>query len=113
VLLVGAILLAIFVLPEPWRIPVVAVAAVIEVAETLFWLWYSRRGRVKMGPETLLGMEARVVVPLAPVGQVRVHGELWQARCEEGAEPGERVLVRGLDGLTLLVDRAEPHEVRG
>jgi membrane-bound serine protease (ClpP class) len=105
-LLVGAILLAVFVLPRVWAIPVVAVAAVVEVAETLFWIWLSRRGKVKMGPETLVGALAEVVTPCAPLGQVRLQGELWRARCDDGAEPGERVRVLALDGLTLVVERA-------
>jgi membrane-bound serine protease (ClpP class) len=105
-LLVGAILLAVFVLPPEWAIPVVVVAAVVEVGETLFWLWYSRRGKVKMGPETLVGAVAEVVTRCDPLGRVRLQGELWSARCEEGAEPGERVRVRALDGLTLVVERA-------
>jgi membrane-bound serine protease (ClpP class) len=105
-LLVGAILLAVFVLPAEWAIPVVAVVAVIEVAETLFWIWLSRRGKVKMGPETLVGAIAEVVTPCVPLGHVRLEGELWRARCEEGAEPGESVRVRALEGLTLVVERA-------
>jgi membrane-bound serine protease (ClpP class) len=105
-LLVGAILLAVYVLPAPWGVPVIAVAAVVEVAETFFWIWLSRRGRVKMGPETMLGATAEVVAACRPRGQVRLAGELWQARCEEGADVGELVRVRELDGLTLLVDRA-------
>ena len=105
-LLVGAILLAVFVLPGRWAVAVVALAAVVEVVETLFWIWLSRRGKVKMGPETLVGAVAQVVTPCAPLGQVRLQGELWRARCEEGAEPGERVRVQALDGLTLVVERA-------
>jgi len=35
---------------------------------------------------------------------VRVNGELWRAR---GAEAGERVRVRTVDGLTLEVERLE------
>ncbi|MGH3047779.1 MAG: NfeD family protein, partial [Gaiellaceae bacterium] len=64
------------------------------------------RARVKMGPETLIGATAEVVAACRPRGQVRLQGELWQARCEEGADVGERVRVRALEGLTLLVDRA-------
>jgi membrane protein implicated in regulation of membrane protease activity len=105
-LLVGAILLAVFVLPPKWAIPVVIAAALVELGETFFWVWLSRRGRVKMGPETLLGAVGEVVAPCNPLGQVRLQGELWQARCDEGAEPGERVRVRALDGLTLVVERA-------
>lgn len=103
---VGAILLAVFVLPAQWAIPVVVLAAVVEVGETLFWLWYSRRGKVKMGPETLVGAVAEVVTPCIPLGSVRLQGELWQARCDEGAEAGDSVRVRELDGLTLVVERA-------
>ena len=105
-ILVGGILLAIFVLPEQWRLPVILLAAVVEVAETLFWLWYSRRRRVQMGPETLVGTTGRVVTPCVPLGQVRVQGELWRAHCAEGADAGEEVRVVALDGLTLLVERA-------
>jgi membrane protein implicated in regulation of membrane protease activity len=105
-LLVGAALLAFFVLPDAWDLPVLAAAAVAEIAETFVWIWLSRRGQVKMGPETLVGETAEVVTACRPTGQVRVHGELWQARCEHGAAVGERVLVRGLEGLTLVVERA-------
>jgi membrane-bound serine protease (ClpP class) len=105
-LFVGAILLAVFVLPTGWAIPVVVAAAVVEVGETFFWLWYSRRGKVKMGPETLVGAVAEVVTPCVPLGTVRLQGELWQARCDEGAEAGDSVRVRALDGLTLVVERA-------
>jgi membrane-bound serine protease (ClpP class) len=105
-LFVGAILLAVFVLPERWDLPVVLLAAVIEVGETFFWLWYSRRRRVQMGPETLVGSLAQVVTPCRPLGQVRLQGELWRARCAEGADAGEQVRVVALDGLTLLVEPA-------
>jgi membrane protein implicated in regulation of membrane protease activity len=105
-LLIGAVLLAVYVLPGPWDVPVIAFAAVVEVAETFFWIWLSRRARVRMGPETLIGATAEVVIPCRPSGQVRVQGERWRARCEEGADVGERVRVRALEGLTLLVERA-------
>jgi membrane-bound serine protease (ClpP class) len=37
---------------------------------------------------------------------VRLQGELWRARCAEGADAGEQVRVVALDGLTLLVEPA-------
>ncbi len=106
-LLVAAILLAVFdVVPDSWDALLIGLAAVVEIAETLFWVWLSRRGRIRMGPETLVGATAEVVAPCRPVGQVRLQGELWRARCEEGADAGDTVLVRSLDGLTLLVEPA-------
>ena len=105
-LLLGAILLAIFVLPNRWDLPVVLLAAIVEIAETLFWLWYSRRRRVQMGPETLVGSTGQVITACTPLGQVRVQGELWRAQCAEGAAAGEQVRVVALEGLTLVVERA-------
>jgi membrane-bound serine protease (ClpP class) len=106
VLLVGAVLLAIFVVGAPWSYVLVGAAVVAEVAETGFWIWLSKRRRVQVGAETLVGEAAEVVTPCLPDGQVRIQGELWQARCPEGAGVGAKVRVTALDGLTLVVERA-------
>jgi membrane-bound serine protease (ClpP class) len=58
-----------------------------------------------VGAQTLVGKEAEVLAPCRPIGQVRIGGEIWQARCETGADAGETVRVIGLNGLTLLVER--------
>jgi membrane protein implicated in regulation of membrane protease activity len=103
-LLLLAILVAIFLLPMPWGLVVVIVAAVIEVVEVAFFIWYSKRRTASTGVEALPGMAGTVVVACRPIGQVRVAGELWRASCEEGADPGERVVVEALGPeLTLLV----------
>jgi membrane-bound serine protease (ClpP class) len=65
----------------------------------------ARRNKARMGGEALIGELAVVTQPLTPSGQVLVHGELWQAESETPAEPGERVRVRALRELTLLVER--------
>ena len=104
-LLVAAILLAIFVLPSPWGLVAVAAAAVLEVAEAMVILHVSRRRRSVTGAEGLVGAAATVVESCRPDGRVRVHGELWRARADGGAEAGEQVRVLAVDGLTLLVER--------
>ena len=48
-LLVGAIVLALSVLPPGWGIALVALAAAIEVAEVGFWIRFLRRYRVATG----------------------------------------------------------------
>jgi membrane protein implicated in regulation of membrane protease activity len=106
-LLLLAILAAIFWLPTTWGYVAVAVAAVYEVAEFAFLIWYSKRRRATTGAEALPGSVGIVVMPCRPLGQIRVAGELWRARCEEGADPGENVVVEALGpDLTLLVRRA-------
>lgn len=67
-----------------------------------------RRRKATTGEEGLVGEEAEVTAPLAPEGQVKLQGELWQARLRDGegpVTPGERVVVEGLKGLTLIVRR--------
>ena len=105
-LLVGAILLAVFVLPPPWGLAAVIAAAAVEIAEIVFWVRISRRARVRVGPEALIGAHADVVAECRPDGQVRVGGELWQARCDAGAAVGERVRIAALEGLVLVVEPA-------
>jgi membrane protein implicated in regulation of membrane protease activity len=103
-LLLGGILLAVFVLPSPWGIVAVVGGGVLDVAESLLMLRWSRRRRAATGAEALVGATARVVTPCRPLGQVRIQGELWAARSSSGADPGDDVVVRGVDRLTLLVD---------
>jgi membrane-bound serine protease (ClpP class) len=103
-LFVGAVLLALFVIPKPWGLVLVAAAAIVEVAESFFWIHLSRRWHIRVGAETLIGATAEVVSACSPVGQVRVQGELWRAECRGGAQPGDIVRVVGRDGLTLLVE---------
>jgi hypothetical protein len=52
----------------------------------------------------MIGMQAEVVSPLHPLGQVHVNGELWEARSTVGADVGDTVVVRGMEGLTLVVE---------
>ena len=102
--LVVALLLAFFVLDEPWDLLVVVGAIVLEVGEIVFWFWYSKRRRVQVGAETLIGRPGMVITACRPLGQVRVGGEIWAARCEAGANVGTAVRVVGRDDLTLVVE---------
>ena len=100
-LLLGAILLAIFVLPSPWGLVAVVAGGLIDVGESLVLLRWSRRRRVVTGAEALIGRRAIVS---SNSTQVRIAGELWEARSERPLHPGEDVVVRAVDGLTLVVE---------
>jgi membrane-bound serine protease (ClpP class) len=98
---VAVILVGLGTVRGGWAIALVATTGGIECLQTLFWLWYSQRQAVQVGAETLLGRIVEVAEQCRPYGHVRVEGELWRARCEEGADRGERVRIVGRDGLTL------------
>jgi membrane protein implicated in regulation of membrane protease activity len=106
VLTVVSILLAIFVLEGPWRYAAVVTGVTLDLAENAALLWWSRRRRAAVGIQTLVGATAVVVTPCRPHGQVRVAGELWGADCPDGADPGDEVEIRSVDGLTLRVGRS-------
>jgi membrane protein implicated in regulation of membrane protease activity len=103
VLLVAAFLLALFYLPSPWGLVAVGAATVLEIGEAWLWWRWSHRRKPAIGLEAMIGASATVVDPCRPLGQVRIQGELWQASCDEGADPGDVVEVVGAEGLTLLV----------
>ena len=103
-LTIVAVVLALTVLPSPWGLVAVVVAALIDVTETWFFVRWSKRRRSTVGVETLVGRTAVVVRALTPRGQVKVDGEVWEARSEYHFAPGEEVVVTGVDGLVLDVE---------
>ncbi|MCU1320162.1 MAG: hypothetical protein JWP98_1680 [Edaphobacter sp.] len=70
----------------------------------------ARRGKVLTGPQAMIGATAITSTPLSPTGQVEIRGELWQARLDGPATlpAGTSVLVRSIDGLTLVVEPKNP-----
>jgi membrane protein implicated in regulation of membrane protease activity len=107
VVFVIALLLAVFVLPAPWGLVAVVAGAVFEIAETGLFIWWSKRRRTSVGVETLVGRRGVAVGELSPEGQVKVDGEIWRARSDAGrCAAGTPVVVRSVEGLTLVVDPA-------
>ena len=73
-----------------------------------------RRRRPRSGAEALIGRVGVVRHVPAPVGDVRVEGELWRARnswADDELHEGEHVVIEEVHGLTLGVRRAEEWEV--
>jgi membrane-bound serine protease (ClpP class) len=99
-----AIVLAVFVLPAPWNLVAVAAGAAWEAATALGSLWWTQRQAIRVGAEALVGREVEVRAACRPLGQVRVKGEIWRARCDAGAGTGDVVRIVGLDGVTLIVE---------
>ena len=99
-LLLAGILLAVFVVPWPWGIVTVVAGGLLDVGESLAFMKWSRRRKAVVGAEALVG-QAGVV---ATTTQVRVAGELWEARSTEPLRIGRQVIVRAVDGLTLVVE---------
>jgi membrane-bound serine protease (ClpP class) len=92
-------------LPTGWGVVAILVGLTIELGEATFWMKRSKRARPRIGPEALAGAEGVAVDQCRPSGRVRVHGEIWRAVCEEGADAGQAIVVTSVSGLTLEVRR--------
>ena len=68
----------------------------------------ARRNKIVTGEQGLIGEVGIAQTPLSPTlspaGKVFVHGELWDAISAVPVSPGEQIIVRHVDGLTLKVD---------
>jgi membrane-bound serine protease (ClpP class) len=64
------------------------------------------RAQPRSGTDGLLGDVGVVKERIDPEGLIFVHGEYWRATATERVEPGEKVEVLGVDGLTLQVKKA-------
>ncbi len=64
----------------------------------------ARRNKVMTGAQGMIGQTGVTRSPLSPAGQVTIVGEIWNAYSSTPVPTGEPVVVRGIDGLTLLVE---------
>jgi membrane protein implicated in regulation of membrane protease activity len=104
-MLLTAAIVGLFVLPSPWNVIALCVAAVVEVGELYLWKRFLDRYRVQGGAEGMIGERAEVIEECAPEGRVKVHGEIWAAIAADGCTfaPGERVRVLEVNGLQVRV----------
>jgi membrane protein implicated in regulation of membrane protease activity len=107
-----ALIIAVLFLSSPWNVVLVVTAAIVDLAETGGFVWWSRRrrrlGPAAVGAEAIVGRFGVALERLDPgspdpVGQVRVDGEIWTARAAGPIDPGASVIVTGVDGLVLEV----------
>jgi membrane-bound serine protease (ClpP class) len=64
----------------------------------------ARRNKVVTGVEGLVGETGIAQTPLSPCGKIFVHGEIWDAVSSSDVPMGQSVVVRRVDGLSLLVE---------
>ena len=87
-------------------IALVIAALVLFLAFIVRAVVLSRRIRQQTGREGMVGEVAVARTSLNPRGTVFVHGELWEAILDQGSvEPGEEVVITGVEGLKLSVTK--------
>jgi len=69
----------------------------------LVWLVMGKKKKAVTGPSGLIGEIAEVKEWRDSEGKVFVHGEIWWAECDVTLKPGDKVVVKNVDRLTLKV----------
>jgi membrane-bound serine protease (ClpP class) len=90
-------------------LPTVAVVGVAVVLAGRLAL-RARSAPAPTGPRALVGREVVVARAQGRSGQAMVEGTWWNLRSDAPIEVGDRVRVRDVEGLDLLVDRMAPEE---
>lgn len=110
VLILGALLLVDGPIPQMRIHPITAVAVSIPFGLLTIFLVNiavrARRGKVVTGARGLIGEVGVAHTQLRPEGKVFVHGEIWDAYCQSGADPGQTVRVSAVHDLKLTVEPA-------
>ena len=107
-----ALLILILILVQQWMdLPawifwgsIVVWVAKDAILYPFVWRAYDRD--LPQGANSMVGVRGIAKDRLAPSGYIHVRGELWKAEVMEGNPPiekGEDVRVRGVRGLTLIV----------
>jgi len=101
IVMVLALLLFAFL---PWP---VALALYVPVsAVSLFSVWKVRQAQrqpPRTGTQTMIGEQAEVVSADRNAVEVHYRGELWRAASSQPLNPGQPVVIEGVEGLTLRV----------
>ncbi len=98
--------------PDPSMRPSLSVitATVVGITVIVLFLIYliakAIREKPMTGVEGMIGEEGEVFSDfVGGKGKVFVHGELWNAVCDQDLKKGDEVVVEGVRGMVLLVKR--------
>lgn len=89
-------------------VTILIIAVVCFIAVSVFAVMRSQKRRPAAGRESMIGQVATAYSALSPEGTVQAIGELWHARVRgTHVNPGDRVTIVDIDGLTLIVKEKE------
>jgi len=80
----------------------------VFLAFAIYKMMEIRRKKPVIGD--IIGDTARTIDEITPEGKgfVRYQGEMWRARSEVNIEAGRKVVIKGKDGVVLMVELIEP-----
>ena len=83
----------------------IVILSVVIIVVGLGFVMKTRLTKPTTGRDELIGEVVRAETDIDPEGTVHIHGEIWRASAAEPVRKGEDVVIRDVDGLTLVVER--------
>lgn len=104
-----AVAIWMFRLPQEQALVATLSAGVFAEIAGIWWEEHAQARQARGIPSGLLKMldaEGYVAEVCAPLGKVRIGLEVWNARsaCRDAIATGQRVVVRDIEGRTLVVE---------
>ncbi len=82
-------------------VALLAGGATLLIATKMYRL---RHQPARTGSDEMVGSPGKVLDWSGDRGEIRVQGEIWQARAQAPLEPGRAVRVTAMEGMTLVVE---------
>jgi len=83
----------------------IVILSVVVIVAGLGFVLKTRLKKPTTGRDELIGEVVRAETDIDPVGTVHIHGEIWKASAADPVRKGEDVVIRDVDGLTLVVEK--------
>ncbi|BAW31053.1 conserved hypothetical protein [Methanothermobacter sp. MT-2] len=55
--------------------------------------------------DRLIGQTATVMEDFEEEGLIKVDGETWRAKSQDKIKKGDKVIIKGIDGVKLIVEK--------
>ncbi len=87
------------------------VALTVAIATAAFFVFAvsmavkARLSQPSTGREGLVGKIGVAITPIKPEGDVKVHGEIWHVSSSEVIKKGEKIKIKAVNGLELVVEK--------
>jgi len=83
----------------------IVILSIVIIVIGLGFVMKTRLTKPTTGRDELIGEVVRAETDIDPEGTVHIHGEIWRASATEPVRKGEDVVIRDVDGLTLVVEK--------
>ncbi len=83
----------------------IVILSIVIIVIGLGFVMKTRLKKPTTGRDELIGEVVRAETDIDPEGTVHIHGEIWRASATEPVRKGEDVVIRDVDGLTLVVEK--------